>query len=182
MPRYAITVSPDEAGGEFKAVLRGPGIESEGRRFVFANTHRCAIFAQAVNFAYEQGFRDGLRKSIGNEVRLSSRQGAGPRRTTSKAVLDLYARALRARVNAIESELEIGFSFVGLGRCATVAKTKRKALGKARTACDAAIASFHLIRNDLAESAMNSIVDRLRELEQAMSDCYEAKPRITYRS
>jgi hypothetical protein len=104
--------------------------------------------------------RDGLRKSIGNDVRLSPRQGSSPRRTTSKAILDLYARALRTRVNAIEAELEIGFSFVGVARCAATVKSKRKALGKARTSHDSAVASFHLIRNDLPEPAMNSIVDR----------------------
>lgn len=180
MPHYAITVSPDGASREFRVLLRGPGIEAEGRRFVFRTTYRCATFAQAVNFAYEQGFRDGMRKSINNKVRLSPRQGSGHQRTNpaSRAIQDLHERVLRTRVNAIEAEVEIGFSFVAVARWATGAQAKRKALGKARTACDSAIACFHLIRNDLSESAMNSIVDRLRELEQALSDCTKPGLRV----
>ena len=59
MQDYSITIAPDEASHEFAVVLRGPGIEAGGRRYVFANPDRCATFAQAVNFAYRQGFRDG---------------------------------------------------------------------------------------------------------------------------
>jgi len=33
-----------------------------GRRYVFASKDRCATFVEAVNFAYEQGLRDGLRR------------------------------------------------------------------------------------------------------------------------
>lgn len=60
MSHYAITISPTEAGREFNVLLRGPGIDPNGRQYVFANTHRCVAFAEAVNFAYEQGLRDGL--------------------------------------------------------------------------------------------------------------------------
>ena len=59
MPDYSITVAPDEVTHEFEVVLRGPGIQAEGRRYVFANPDRCATFAEAVNFAYRQGARDG---------------------------------------------------------------------------------------------------------------------------
>ena len=60
MSQYAITISPDEASREYNVRLCGPGIDSEGRRYVFANTSRCATFIEAVNFAYQQGLRDGL--------------------------------------------------------------------------------------------------------------------------
>ena len=63
MSHYAITVAPDEAGREFQVVLRGPGIDSGGRRYVFATTYRCKAFVEAVNFAYEQGLRDGRREA-----------------------------------------------------------------------------------------------------------------------
>ena len=59
MSDYSITIAPDEATHEFEVVLRGPGIEAGGRRYVFANPDRCATFAEAVNFAYRQGARDG---------------------------------------------------------------------------------------------------------------------------
>ena len=63
MSHYAVTISPTEAGREFNVLLRGPGLEPNGRQYVFANTHRCVAFAEAVNFAYEQGLRDGSRRS-----------------------------------------------------------------------------------------------------------------------
>ena len=60
---YSITIAPDEATQEYEVVLRGPGIAPDGRRYVFANTMRCAAFAEAVNFAYRQGFREGYRQA-----------------------------------------------------------------------------------------------------------------------
>jgi hypothetical protein len=173
MAHYAITVSPDEAGREFEVLLRGPGIDPEGRRYVFATTHRCATFAQAVNFAYGQGFRDGLRKTVGDNIQLPARRGARPRLSDPgpKAIQDLCERALRMRVKLVESELEIGFAFVKVARCAATTQATRKALGKARTARDSAIASFHLVRVDLPESEMNLIVERLRELERSIAGC-----------
>ena len=59
MQDYSITIAPDERTSEYEVVLRGPGIDAEGRRYIFANTFRCASFADAVNFAYRHGFRDG---------------------------------------------------------------------------------------------------------------------------
>jgi hypothetical protein len=64
MSKYAIAISPDEVGEEFRVVLRGPGIESRGRRYIFASTYRCSAFIEAVNFAYEQGLRDGRGKAL----------------------------------------------------------------------------------------------------------------------
>lgn len=61
MPHYAIAVSTDEVSQEFRVVLRGPGIDPKGCNYVFRNPQRCYTFAEAVNFAYEQGLRDGAR-------------------------------------------------------------------------------------------------------------------------
>ena len=61
MSRYNVTISP--AAGELNLLLRGPGIQEGGRPYVFANPERCAAFAEAVNFAYEQGMREGLRRA-----------------------------------------------------------------------------------------------------------------------
>ena len=51
MSHYVISISPDEVGHEYRVLLRGPGIDSDGHRYIFATTHRCAAFAEAVNFA-----------------------------------------------------------------------------------------------------------------------------------
>jgi len=78
MSHYAITISPAEATKEFDVLLRGPGIDSAGRRYTFINTHRCVAFAEAVNFAYEQGLRDGLRQRESESGRLLVVSGATP--------------------------------------------------------------------------------------------------------
>ena len=61
---YSFSITADEASHEYEVLLRGPGIDSAGRRFVFANKDRCAAFAEAVNFAYRQGLRDGRRRAL----------------------------------------------------------------------------------------------------------------------
>jgi hypothetical protein len=77
MSTYHVTISP--AGEEIHLLLRGPGIQESGRQYVFANTARCAAFADAVNFAYEQGLRDGLRRRAGDrQDRLLIVSGAHP--------------------------------------------------------------------------------------------------------
>jgi len=78
MSHYVISISPDEIGHEFRVVLRGPGIDSEGHSYVFATTHRCAVVAEAVNFAYEQGLRDGMRRTRNEQGRLLLVTGASP--------------------------------------------------------------------------------------------------------
>ncbi len=78
MSQYDITISPDEVGLEFRVVLRGPGIDPDGRRYVFATTHRCAAFVDAVNFAYERGLRDGMRRTKSDEGRLLLVTGTTP--------------------------------------------------------------------------------------------------------
>jgi hypothetical protein len=50
-------------GAEVNVLLRGPGIEGVGRRYIFANTDRCASFVEAVNFAYRQGLHDGRARN-----------------------------------------------------------------------------------------------------------------------
>jgi hypothetical protein len=68
MPGYVVELCP--AGEEINLTLRGPGLQQSGRLYVFANTARCAAFAEAVNFAYQQGLRDGRRET--------ARLAAGP--------------------------------------------------------------------------------------------------------
>ena len=78
MSHYAIAVTADEASQEFQVVLRGPGIDPEGRNYVFRNTYRCSKFAEAVNFAYEQGLRDGARAAMCDNSRLWIVTGTTP--------------------------------------------------------------------------------------------------------
>ena len=78
MSHYVISISPDEVGHEYRVLLRGPGIDSDGHRYIFATTHRCAVFAEAVNFAYEQGLRDGMRRTRNEQGRLLLVTGASP--------------------------------------------------------------------------------------------------------
>jgi hypothetical protein len=55
-------------------LLRGPGIDGDGRTYVFRSQERCASFVEAVNFAYRQGLRDGIRhvENRGGELLLVS--------------------------------------------------------------------------------------------------------------
>jgi len=57
---------PERGDREVAVVLQGPGIEQDGRRFVFASLTRCRSFIEAVNFAYEQGLKDGSRRERPN--------------------------------------------------------------------------------------------------------------------
>jgi hypothetical protein len=61
MTQYDISISPDEVNHEYRVLLRGPGIDENGKSYVFISPERCATFVEAVNFAYRQGLRDGLR-------------------------------------------------------------------------------------------------------------------------
>jgi hypothetical protein len=61
MTQYDISISPDEVNHEYRVLLRGPGIDENGKSYVFINPERCATFVEAVNFAYRQGLRDALR-------------------------------------------------------------------------------------------------------------------------
>jgi hypothetical protein len=78
MSHYMIDISPDEVSREYDVMLRGPGIDPGGRRYVFASTNRCATFVEAVNFAYEQGLRDGLRRGRMDDNRLLVVTGSTP--------------------------------------------------------------------------------------------------------
>ena len=61
---YDISISPpDEISQEYRVMLRGPGIDGDGRPYVFRSSERCATFVEAVNFAYRQGLRDGHRRA-----------------------------------------------------------------------------------------------------------------------
>ena len=60
--RYLITMSPEPDGHEVEVVLQGPGIQQNGRRYVFASPTRCRNFIEAVNFAYQQGVQDGAER------------------------------------------------------------------------------------------------------------------------
>jgi hypothetical protein len=61
MPNYQISLSPAPEA-EVTALLQGPGLQPDGKPFVFATPQRARSFAEAVNFAYEQGVRDGMRR------------------------------------------------------------------------------------------------------------------------
>ena len=78
MSHYAITVSADAIDQEYLVVLRGPGIDLDGRRYVFATAPRVVAFAETVNFAYEQGLRDGLRRAHEEQSRLWLVTGTTP--------------------------------------------------------------------------------------------------------
>jgi hypothetical protein len=78
MTNYAIAVSPDEVAKEYNVVLHGPGLGRDGRTFVFRSPERCATFIEAVNFAYQQGLRDGRASSSRDEGRLWVGTGASP--------------------------------------------------------------------------------------------------------
>jgi hypothetical protein len=78
MPYYDISISPDEISHEVQVVLRGPGIETGGRHYVFANPERCSTFVEAVNFAYRQGLRDGQRQVRNEEGPLLLVTGTTP--------------------------------------------------------------------------------------------------------
>jgi hypothetical protein len=61
MTQYDISISPDEVNHEYKVLLRGPGLDQDGKTYVFRSPERCASFVETVNFAYRQGLRDGRR-------------------------------------------------------------------------------------------------------------------------
>ena len=62
MQPYIIAMSP-KPDEEVKVVLQGPGLDPAGRSYVFATQARSELFVEAVNFAYAQGFEEGLRKA-----------------------------------------------------------------------------------------------------------------------
>jgi hypothetical protein len=64
MSTYQITIRPDAETEEYNVILQGPGLDSSGLRYVFANTYRATAFAEAVNFAYQQGLREGKRANL----------------------------------------------------------------------------------------------------------------------
>ena len=63
MVTYTIDVSPNAVSREYEVLLRGPGLNPDGRRYVFAHTERCRAFVEAVNFAYRQGLLDASVKT-----------------------------------------------------------------------------------------------------------------------
>jgi hypothetical protein len=68
MAPYVISTSGDK--DEVQVTLVGPGIDPDGRPYVFKNTARSQKFIDAVNFAYDQGYAAGLREA----ERQSSRE------------------------------------------------------------------------------------------------------------
>ncbi len=81
MSTYQITIRPDAETEEYNVVLQGPGLGSDGLRYVFANTYRATAFAEAVNFAYQQGLRDGKRANLTDD-RLLVVTGTTPENMT----------------------------------------------------------------------------------------------------
>ncbi len=99
MSLYDITVVPDSETEEFKVVLHGPGIDSDGRRYIFANTYRCTAFAEAVNFAYQQGVRDArqaARRAAAEDDRLLLVSGTTPENMTLRR--EVWWQQLRRRL------------------------------------------------------------------------------------
>jgi len=84
MGQYAITIQPVEASQEFDVTLRGPGIDPEGQHYVFRSLERCAIFEEAVNFAYCQGVRDGACQALSSNERLWVVSGTTPDNMTMR--------------------------------------------------------------------------------------------------
>jgi hypothetical protein len=78
MGQYAITIEPVEESQEFDVTLRGPGIDPAGQHYVFRSLERCAIFEEAVNFAYRQGLRDGACQALSANERLWVVSGTTP--------------------------------------------------------------------------------------------------------
>ena len=68
MLHYEISISP-AAEQEVLAVLQGPGLMPDGKAFIFASSARARAFAEAVNFAYEQGKRDAVRGAVVRDSR-----------------------------------------------------------------------------------------------------------------
>jgi hypothetical protein len=63
MRNYAATIAPDEKSAEFDVQLTGPGLDQAGRRFIFRSRERALKFENTINFAYEQGIREGVRRA-----------------------------------------------------------------------------------------------------------------------
>ncbi len=63
MSHYSINIAPVPEG-EVQVVLQGPGLTRDGRPYVFATMARASSFAETVNFAYEQGVRDGMARAL----------------------------------------------------------------------------------------------------------------------
>ncbi len=78
MTQYDISISPDEVNHEYRVLLRGPGIDENGKSYVFITPERCATFVAAVNFAYRQGLRDGVRHGENGSGELYVVSGTTP--------------------------------------------------------------------------------------------------------
>jgi hypothetical protein len=63
MQNYAVAITPDEETAEFDVQLTGPGLDHSGRRFIFRNRDRALKFESTINFVYEQGIREGMRRA-----------------------------------------------------------------------------------------------------------------------
>ena len=68
MSNYQISLSPAPEE-EVLALLQGPGIQPDGKTFVFATPQRARAFAEAMNFAYRQGVCDGMRRREESDYR-----------------------------------------------------------------------------------------------------------------
>ncbi len=78
MSQCAITIVPDRRTEEFQVTLLGPGLDESGRQFIFRNPERAENFEDAINFAYQQGFRDGTREVRNATGRLWVVAGSHP--------------------------------------------------------------------------------------------------------
>jgi hypothetical protein len=69
MQPYVIAVSP-KRDPEVRVTLQGPGIDPGGVPYVFATEARVELFLEAVNFAYQQGIEEGLRRASGTREQV----------------------------------------------------------------------------------------------------------------
>ncbi len=60
MAPYQITTIATTATGRTEVTIQGPGIEAAGRRYLFGNRAEADGFVEALNFAFGEGYREGL--------------------------------------------------------------------------------------------------------------------------
>jgi hypothetical protein len=78
MNQYKIDIRRDEEIQEFEVTLHGPGLDSDGQRYIFRNPDRAEAFAETVNFAYQQGFRAGVQSTTKESRRVLLVTGTTP--------------------------------------------------------------------------------------------------------
>jgi len=63
MTAYRVTATATTPEGRTEVTIHGPGIQGDGVRYLFANDPEADNFVQALNFAFAQGYREGVEAS-----------------------------------------------------------------------------------------------------------------------